>query len=62
MKFHIFHVSKGLNYAPIFTGRRRYIDDVAPNGGGFSVWPGSHHRCWNLLRNSENKLHQANKE
>ena len=39
-----------------------YIDDVAPNGGGFSVWPGTHHRCWNLLRDSTDKLHQANKD
>ena len=23
-----------------------YIDDVPPNSGGFTVWPGSHARIW----------------
>ncbi len=39
-----------------------YIDDVPPGGGAFAVWPRSHLRCWNLLRDSADKLHQANKE
>ena len=38
-----------------------YIGDVAPGGGGFSVWPGTHRRCWNLLRPSTDPLHQTNK-
>jgi hypothetical protein len=26
-----------------------YIDDVAPHGGSFMVWPGSHHKCHAFL-------------
>ena len=27
-----------------------YIADVKPNSGAFGVWPRTHLRCWNLLR------------
>ena len=39
-----------------------YIDDVEPSSGAFGVWPGSHLRCWDLLRSSGDRLHQANKD
>ena len=34
-----------------------YIDDVAPGGGSFMVWPGSHHLCNNfIVESAQNKL------
>ena len=39
-----------------------YIADVKPNSGAFGVWPRTHLRCWNLLRQKTDRLHQANTE
>jgi ectoine hydroxylase-related dioxygenase (phytanoyl-CoA dioxygenase family) len=30
-----------------------YIDDVAPGAGSFTVWPGSHHKCYRYLTTSK---------
>lgn len=35
---------------PFHLGVVGYIDDVAPNGGGFCVWPGSHRRFYHTFR------------
>jgi hypothetical protein len=32
-----------------------YIDDVAPGGGGFAVWPGTHASCWNKIDHWEER-------
>ena len=32
-----------------------YISDVAPGGGGFAVWPGTHRSCWNKIDHWEER-------
>jgi len=38
--------SDGACYGPIRLQVSAYIDDLPPNCGGFTVWPGSHTRIW----------------